>query len=308
MGNPNLVFGSALCIIGFGYALKSLGFVQASDAKFVSKFLMHTTFPALVIVTMTHVEFNATLLWMPFICFCFGVLSSFLGFQLFRQEPRETRGILSMGCSGYNLGLFAFPLIEGIWGWKGLAFAAMFDIGNSIINFTVTYGVGVFLADRPGQSPNLMGILRRIFSLPPFQAMLIGLSINLFKIPVPDFLMGIVDTIAKGNKPLVLLLMGLYFSVRLGKEAIQKVFKVLGLRYALGLSIGFTLYALLPFDTHFRNMLLICLILPAGMTLITYSDELGYPSTIAAALVNFSMLISFALMWILVYALNMAPL
>jgi putative effector of murein hydrolase LrgA (UPF0299 family) len=53
-------------------------------------------------------------------------------------------------------------------------------------------------------------------------------------------------------------------------------------------------------------MLLICLILPAGMTLITYSDELEFNTNIAAALVNFSMLISFGLMWFLVNAMQMA--
>jgi predicted permease len=43
------------------------------------------------------------------------------------------------------------------------------------------------------------------------------------------------------------------------------------------------------------------------MTLITYADELEFDTSIAAALVNFSMLISFALMWILVWIFQMAP-
>jgi predicted permease len=136
--------------------------------------------------------------------------------------------------------------------------------------------------------------------------MLIGLMINLLEIPLPEFFTEIVGVVAKGNKPLVLLLMGIYFSVRLPKSAYLKVFKVLTFRYILALSLGFSLYYWLPFDLHYRNMLLICLILPAGMTLITYSDELEFNTNIAAALVNFSMLISFGLMWFLVNAMQMA--
>ena len=56
--------------------------------------------------------------------------------------------------------------------------------------------------------------------------MLIGLAINWGGIPIPEMLMGIVDTIAKGNKPLVLLLMGIYFTIRLPKKLYADVFKV----------------------------------------------------------------------------------
>ncbi len=290
-----------------GYVLKSAGFIKEHEAKFVSKFLMHTTFPALVISTMTHVEMSGELFWLPTIAVLFGMTCSFLGYQLFKNDQSGNRGILTMGCSGFNLGLFAFPLIEGIWGWKGLAYAAMFDIGNSIVNFMVTYGVGTYIVSGGKSNISIWGILKKILLLPPFQAMLIGLSINWLKIPIPDLAMGIIETIATGNKPLVLLLMGIYFSIRLPKKLYLNVGKVLALRYILGFIVGFSFYYLSPFDTHFRNMLLICIILPAGMTLITYSEQLELNSNIAAALVNFSMLISFMIMWILVYVFQMAP-
>lgn len=307
MNSPNFVFGSALAVITLGYALKSWGFIRLSDAKSISRLLMYSTFPALVFTTMIKVEISAELLWMPFICIIFGSICSLIGFQLFKHEPnQEDRGILTMGCSGYNLGLFAFPLIEGIWGWKGLLYAAMFDLGNSFINFIVTYGVGNYLSSHPKKGNIYEHIFKKVFSLPPFQAMLIGLGFNLLHIHVPEFLTEIIGVVAKGNKPLVLLLMGIYFSVRLPKSIYLKVFKVLGFRYLLGLLVGFTLFYTVPFDVHYRNMLLICIILPAGMTLITYSDELEFNTSIAAALVNFSMLISFALMWILVNAFHMA--
>lgn len=307
MNTTNLVFGSALIIIGIGYLLKSLKFIDLKDAKSISKFLMHTTFPALVFATMLKVKLSAALGWLPLIAMLFGFLSSYVGFILFKKEKHENRGILTMGSAGWNLGLFAYPLIEGIWGWEGLTYAIMFDLGNSVINFMVNYGMGTYLAGNHGPSNPIKHVLKKIFTLPPFQAMLIGLSCNIFQIPVFPLAMDIIDTIAKGNKPMVLLLMGIYFSVRLPKVAFVKVFQVLGLRYLLGLSIGLILYYTVPFEFQYRNMLLICLILPAGMTLITYSDELNFDTGIAAAIVNFSMLISFIIMWCLVGIFSMAP-
>jgi predicted permease len=307
MNTTNLVFGSALIIIGIGYLLKSFKFIETKDAKSISKFLMHTTFPALIFTTMLKVELTAALGWLPLIAMLFGFLSSFIGFLIFKNEEPKYRGILTMGSAGWNLGLFAYPLIEGIWGWEGLTYAIMFDLGNSVINFMVNYGMGTYLAGNHGNKNPIQHVIKKIFTLPPFQAMLIGLAFNIFQIPVLPLAMDIVETIAKGNKPMVLLLMGIYFSVRLPKAAFAKVFQLLGLRYVLGLSIGMLLYYTVPFEFQYRNMLLICLILPAGMTLITYSDELNFDTGIAAAIVNFSMLISFIIMWTLVGIFNMAP-
>lgn len=307
MNTTNLVFGSALIIIGIGYLLKSLKFIELQDAKSISKFLMHKTFPALVFTTMLKVKLSAALGWLPLIAMLFGFLSSYLGYLIFKKEAPTHRGILTMGSAGWNLGLFAYPLIEGIWGWEGLTYAIMFDLGNSVINFMVNYGMGTYLSGNHGTKNPYKHVLKKIFTLPPFQAMLFGLAFNIFHIPVLPLASDILDTIAKGNKPMVLLLMGIYFSVRLPKIAFAKVFQVLGLRYVLGLSIGLLLYYTVPFDFQYRNMLLICLILPAGMTLITYSDELNFDTGIAAAIVNFSMLISFVIMWTLVGIFSMAP-
>jgi predicted permease len=306
MSSSNIVFGSALIVIAIGYILKSVGLIQAHDAKSVSKFLMHTTFPALVFATMTHIQLTAELMWLPLIAMVFGMVSSWIGFQMFKNEPSEYRGILTMGSAGWNLGLFAYPLIEGIWGWEGLTYAIMFDLGTSVINFMVNYGMGTYLSsEKPAQNPKLH-VLKRIFTLPPFLAMLVGLTLNFSHVPVHAFAMEIIDTIAKGNKPLVLLLMGIYFSVRLPKRTYFKVFQVLTFRYIFGLSVGLLLYYTTPFSFEYRNMILICLVLPAGMTLITYADELHFDTGIAAALVNFSMLISFVLMWILVGIFQMS--
>jgi predicted permease len=300
MSSSNVVFGSALVVITIGYLLKSAGFIQAHDAKSVSKFLMHTTFPALVFTTMTHINLSADLMWLPLIAMSFGMVSSFIGFLMFKNEPSEYRGILTMGSAGWNLGLFAYPLIEGIWGWAGLTYAIMFDLGNSVINFMVNYGMGTYLSAEKPKGNIYKHILKRIFSLPPLLAMLLGLAMNMGHIQIPVLASEIIDTIAKGNKPMVLLLMGIYFSVRLPKRSYLKVFQVLSFRYAFGLCIGLLLYYTTPFAFEYRNMILICLVLPAGMTLITYADELNFDTGIAAALVNFSMLISFALMWLLV--------
>lgn len=135
--------------------------------------------------------------------------------------------------------------------------------------------------------------------------MILGLFINLNHLTIPTFASGILDVVASGNKPIVLLLMGIYFSVRLSKDLWIKVVKVLSIRYFLGLGLGLLIYYLSDFDLYFKNLCMIFLILPAGLTIITYSDILKFNTKIAGAIVNFSMVISFAFMWFLVYSFKM---
>ena len=120
MTDPNIVFGSALCIIAIVYALKSAGFIQDHDGKSISKFLMHTTFPALVFSTMIRVNITWDLIYLPLIAMLFGMFLSFTAFHLFKQVEPENRGVMTVGSAGFNLGIFAYPLIEGIFGIQGL--------------------------------------------------------------------------------------------------------------------------------------------------------------------------------------------
>ncbi|MFM1819710.1 MAG: hypothetical protein RLZZ402_69 [Bacteroidota bacterium] len=306
MTDPNIVFGSALCIIAIGYALKSAGFIQEQDGKSISKFLMHTTFPALVFSTMIRVNITWDLIYLPLIAMLFGMFLSFSAFHLFKKTEIENRGVMTVGSAGFNLGIFAYPLIEGIFGIQGLTYAIMFDLGNSVVNFIVNYGMGNYFSRGPKNKNIVAHIFKRIISLPPLQAMVLGVVVNIVGIKFPAFALDLISTIASGNKSIVLLLMGIYFSVRLSKKTYFRVFQVLSLRYFMGFLVGSICFYLLPFDLGFRNLLMLCLILPVGMTVITYSDELNLNTPLAASLVNISLVISFTIMWIMVTVFHMS--
>eukprot|EP01137_Pigoraptor_chileana_P003686 Opistho-2@2542 len=140
MNQTNTVFITALSIILVGYFLKRQNVVSETEGKVVSKLLMHTTFPALMFLTMRRVHFEFNLLLLPVISFCFSLLTMFTAAWLFKNQTQKMRAILIMGSGGFNLGLFAHPLIEGIWGQAGMVYAAMFDFGNSFAIFGLVYG------------------------------------------------------------------------------------------------------------------------------------------------------------------------
>jgi predicted permease len=309
MNQTNTVFICALVIISFGYFLKYKKIISEKDGKVISKLLMHTTFPALIVVTMMRVHFEVNLLLLPAIAFCFSIFSMLTASWFLKRQDSKIRTVLIMGSGGYNLGLFAYPLIEGIWGPPGMVYAAMFDLGNSLAVFGLVYGTGVFFSDKKEGvtvKENIKKAFFKIIGLVPFQALLIGIVINLTNFKLPNIMVEILDILAKGNKVIALLIMGIYLNISLTPKILQQVSKVLLIRYFWGLALGFLCFYFLPFEPLYRNVLLIVLIIPVGMTLLPFSDELGYDTKIAGMLVNISMLISFAMMWALVLGMKLA--
>jgi malate permease and related proteins len=51
--------------------------------------------------------------------------------------------------------------------------------------------------------------------------------------------------------------------------------------------------------------MIVCVVLPVGLTLLPFSDELQYDSRMAGVLVNMSLVISFLVMWSLVLGLGL---
>ncbi|HOY18630.1 MAG TPA: AEC family transporter [Haliscomenobacter sp.] len=305
MTQANHVFIITLSIIAIGFLLKKYGFVTEKDGKTISKFLMHTTFPALMIVSTARVKLDPELFLIPLFCIGFCGIMLSLAWFWFSNYSTDLRGVLTMGAGTANVGLFGFPIIEGLFGKEALVYAVMFDIGNTIIAFGVVYPIGRYFASGGQAGLDWKPILKRVFSLPPFLGLIIGLSINIFSLPLPTLAFDALDVLAKGNKPLVLLLMGVYLSFALDKNQLKAISKVLFIRYSVGLTMVAVLYFFLPADSLMRSVLIMCVLLPLGMTILPFSDEMNFDSRIAGTLLNISLLISFVLMWVMVLGLGL---
>ncbi|MBO0951664.1 AEC family transporter [Fibrella forsythiae] len=300
MEQANLVFLVTLCIVGLGFSLKHWGIISEQNGKVVSRLLMHTTFPALMVVSTIHVPLTANLLAIPFASIAIGSMLVLLAWFIFAKQPARLRGGLTIAVGAFNIGMFGFPIIEGIWGRDALVYAVLYDIGNTIVIFGIIYPVGYYFASGGVNRPPVKAMLRRMLRLPPLLGMVLGLMLNVLSLDLPPVLFNTLDTLAKANKPLVLLLLGIYLSFELEKSQQFSIFRLLALRYAGCFAALFLLYALLPDSSLLRTTLTVCVLLPVGMTVLPFSDEFNFDSRVAGTLVNLSLVISFGLLWLMV--------
>jgi malate permease and related proteins len=165
--------------------------------------------------------------------------------------------------------------------------------------------VGSYFSSYKKEQRGLKPILKKVLSLPPVLGILFGLFINLSNIELPKICFEFLEVIAIGNKPLVLLLMGIYLSVELNKNLIEAISKVILIRISVAVIVILGIYFFV--DNQYslmKNVLMLCSLFPIGLTILPFSDELGYDSRIAGTMLNISLLVSFVFMWGLVWVMG----
>lgn len=286
-----------LLVITLGYILKRLGKLNEELGKNLALVVINVTLPALILNTISTIELDRTLVLASIICFCFSILMVFISKNLFKRE--KNRAVAVMNSLGFNIGLFAYPIIEGLFGSEGLKTIAMFDFGNAFIVFGLVYIICYQYSEKHKSEPlNKKRIFKLFFGSLPFMSYIVALGLNLLNLSKPSVAADVIDVLARANMGLVLLVLGLNLNFSFDKSEWSLIIKVLLLRYIAGLGVGLILFFTLPFSLLYRTIILFGLILPVPVIVVPYSVEFGFNNKLSGTIANFTIIISFLLMWI----------
>ncbi|MFC0526032.1 AEC family transporter [Pontibacillus salicampi] len=300
MESFNSQFLYSILIIALGYVLKRSNLIQERDGEGLSRIVFNITLPSLLIITFHDITIDTSLILLIIIAIVYGVAQAVLGLIVFRDKSQRTKGMLSMMVPGFNIGLFAFPLVEAIWGQEGLKYFGMFDFGNALIVFGVVYVLGSYFADE-NERKDLRDVMKKVSKSVPLLTYIIVCTMNFTNIPVPGAILEVAGTISVANMPLSLLLLGIYLNFSFAKGSFATIAKLLSLRYIVGLAVGVALFFLLPFEDMFKYTLLMALVLPISMSVLPYSVEFNYDQRFVGTVSNMTIVISFFLLWGLGY-------
>ncbi|WP_226035394.1 AEC family transporter [Aquibacillus saliphilus] len=298
MESFNNQFLYSVLIIALGYILKRSNILKESDGEGLARIIFNITLPTLIIVTFNEIQFESSLFILILIAIIYGLFSGLLGILVFKNESRKTKGMLAMMVPGFNIGLFAFPLVEGIWGHEGIEFFGMFDIGNSFIVFGLSYLIGSFYSEDK-VTFNFKRILGKVSKSIPLITYIIVCFLNSVGLKLPEIVVDVSGIVSVANMPLSLLLLGIYLNFSFEKGYGKLIAKLLTVKYVTGLGIGILLFVFLPFEATFKYMLLIALILPISASVLPYSVEFGYNRRFVGTVSNLTIIISFGLIWLI---------
>ncbi|GMA98657.1 AEC family transporter [Pelosinus sp. IPA-1] len=304
MNNGNDQFLLSMVIIILGYLLRKINLIKEQDGESLSRLIFNITLPALIINTFNTITIDFSLILITIIGIVYGVFMALVGVVVFKNEDRATRGMLSMLVPSFNIGLFAYPIVEAIWGQEGIKYFGMFDVGNSLVIFGVSYIIaGYFSSDSSDLS--FTSVLSKLLKSVPLLSYLIAFSLSAIGVHFSGIVVDCTQILGRANMPLSLLLLGVYLNFSLESNYLKNMAKVLALRYLVGLAVGTTFFFIMPFDRMFKYTMLIGLLLPMPTAVIQYAIEFDYDQKFVGTVTNITILLSFFLIWIIISMPNM---
>lgn len=295
----NQQFILSVIIISLGFIFKKMGLLKETDGAIISRLIFNLTLPALIIASFSQLELESSLIILIIAGFGFGLILALIGIFVFRKEPASYKGVLIMMIPGMNIGLFAFPLVEGIWGAEGIKYFGMLDAGNAFIVFGLTYLLGNYYLDRD-EPIKFSHAVKKLTNSIPLMVYLIVFVFKILSIPFPNVVVKAASVISGANMPLSLLLLGLYLSFTFDRRYLSRLIKYLVTRYGASLFIGILIYFFLPVSEMIMMTLLIGLCLPIPLSVIPYAEEFKYDHRFVVMASNMTILISFTLIWLMI--------
>ncbi|QCT73914.1 AEC family transporter [Macrococcoides canis] len=287
-----------IALIFTGYILKRLNYIKEDEGSVIAKLIFNLTLPSLVIVTLSGVKINPSLIWLPVIMVMFVVIAKLSVIILFLKYNNQIRGSVGMMAGEFNIGLFAYPLVGEMFGAEGLLYFGMFDIGGSIGMFGITYFVGSYFSEG-GDTFDIRYLLISLMKSVPLMTYIIMLSLNLLDLHLPDGIIEFFKIIAQANMPLSMILLGVYLNFKVDTYYLPLAIKYLCFHYGFGLIAGVICYYTLPFNEMFRTTLLIGWLLPIGVAIIPYAIQFKYNTLPLIAMIsNLTIVISIAILYL----------
>ena len=286
--------GSFISIIVLGYVLKKIGFFKQEDFTILSKITIRITLPCAIVTSFAGKTIDPALLSLTFLAIGCGLVYVLIGFLINSKNGREQQAFEMLNLPGYNIGTFVIPFAQSFLGAMGVIAVSLFDTGNAVICLGGAYSLAAMVKDGDGFS--LKRVFRALLKSVPFVAYLVMLLTNLFRLPVPAFILSVAGIGSNANAFMAMLMIGVGFKLELGnKKQVGTIVKLLSIRYGLAALFSAVFYFLLPFALEVRQALVILAFSPIGSAVPGFTQELKGDVGLSSALNSFAMVISIAI-------------
>ena len=225
-------FALLLVCFALGMVLRRTGRLPEATPAALNGFIVHVSLPALTLHHLRHLDFDATLaapLAMAWLLFAVGVAFFFAAQRLFRWPQATTGALILTGALG-NTSFVGLPMIECFFGREHVGLGILIDqLGTYVVLSTVGLLVAATLS---AGELTARAVAQRVFSFPPFLAVLAALALGPLPLPgwVDALFLRLGDTLA----PLALLSVGFQLRLAAVRERWRPLVAGLGFKLVAG--------------------------------------------------------------------------
>jgi len=291
-------FAVILIIMAIGYLIKQIGWVSTDNIKGFNTIVMNIALPCLMFNSLYTFDLSmiSTLGTIPIIGVCCGILMAiitFLIFNLLKIDETKKWSLLTAVVIG-NTGFIGFPVIMGIFGETGFLRAVFFNLADNLM-FVIIYTLLIVKFNGEYRK-----IINKILHMPFIWGILIGLTFNIFNIPIGDVLSTTISYLGDITIPLILLTIGLSMQFDKIKEDLNLSLLATALKLFIYPIIALIILSIIPMNTFENNIILIQGGMPAAMVTLSLAIEFDLDTNLATNTIVISTLLSLITLPILI--------
>ena len=269
--------------------LKRTKFLTKETAGFFLKIAMYVALPCLIVPRVATLPLVWEYALLPVIAIAILITTFFVFFLTTRiiKFSRKKQGVFLISSMIMNLS-FVLPFYLAKAGEALLPIYVFFNVGHDILLYTFVYFIASLHGSQKQYNPIMYGI-KKIATLPPFWALIIGIILNFTSTTVPIFLNDTMSMLGTLLVPLVLLALGAYFEWKI-KNPLQ-IFPVITARMLIGGLLAILFVKLFSLEGASRLIVVLGGIAPLGFNTLVFSSLEDLDTEYAAQLVSVSLLI-----------------
>ena len=196
--------GMLFLLMLLGFLLKKKGMINEGNKGLLSDLVINVTLPASIIKAF-QIEFNREILQSGLVIFLVAVgiqMGSYLlAAVLYRKVETGHKKVLQYATICSNAGILGNPIAEGIFGSLGLLYASFYLIPQR--TFMWSMGLTYFT-----EAPDRKSLVKKIATHPCILAVVFGIIIMVFQIPLPGVIDQTVKSLAGANTAVSMLFIG----------------------------------------------------------------------------------------------------
>ncbi len=290
---------TVIFIIGFfalGYAAQRFINEPALAVKWLNNYIVYIAMPSIILLKIPALEFNTAMLIPAGFAWLWALLGGatmlLISRTLHFTKPLEGAAIL-LTILG-NTSFLGYPMVQAFFNDEVLSYAIFYDQLGSFLMLS-TAGliiIALYAPQESGHTVSLSGIARRVFSFPPFIALLIAGLLPIQSIT--SLGEPLLVLLGKTLMPLALLVIGLQFKPQLLPAHRLPLTSAIIVKMMVAPALAYTLLSLGNAPDTINQATIFEAAMPCMITPGIMAIQAGLSPRFCATLLGYSTLFSFA--------------
>lgn len=263
---------SLVIIVGIGFTMKRLRWVQADDFSTLSKIVLRVTLPCALATSFNQFDIVPSLLGLSLLAFLVNIAQQAVGYFQNRKGTPVQRAFGILHGGSYNIGAFAMPYLSAFIGPAAIVYASLFDVGSSI----ATAGVGRSAAHavaRPNVKQTPTSVAKLLLTSPVFDTYLALVLMRLAHIQLPSVVIGFTSLVGAANPFLAMLMIGVGLEIGLPRNRLATALRGLATRYAFSVAMALLVWFFVPFPHEVKVIVILVLFAPIAAMVPGFTSE-----------------------------------